>query len=122
MDTTKAALLLAAPALLALAGCRSGYDVDVRNLTDQPISARLNVPFGDGAPRTLVERYVGPGERQNMFIQTDWGVHVSLAADFQGNVGYPAVMDLSRGQTIVNVRRADDGTRGKLRLEEVPRP
>lgn len=102
-----------------LAGCRSGYDLDVRNLTDQPITAKFNVPFPDGAPKTVTERYVGPGDHQHMFVQTDYFVRVSLVVDFAGNIGYPATLDLRRGTTIVNVRRADPGTQGRLQLEEV---
>jgi hypothetical protein len=107
---------------LALAGCRSGYDVNVRNLTDQPVTANLNVPFGDGAPRTLSSRYIGPGDRQNLFVQTDYKVPVTLAVDFAGNVGYPATLDLTRGQTVVNVRRSEPGPQGRLQLEAIPRP
>ena len=123
MTTTgfcRGAAVLAVPFLLA--GCRSGYDVDVRNMTDQPVTARLTAPHTDGAPMTLDERYVGPGDRGHLFKQTDSGVHVSLSVDFAGNTGYPAILDLSRGQTIVNVRRADQGPKGRLQLEEVARP
>src|SRR3954469_8165220 len=108
MTTTlvpRAAAVLLLP--LVLAGCRSGYDVNVRNLTDQPVTARLNAPFGDGGPRTLGSRYVGPGDRQSLFVQTDYKVPVTLSVDFAGNVGYPATLDLSRGETVVNVRRAE---------------
>jgi hypothetical protein len=107
---------------LALAGCRSGYEVSVRNLTDQPVTARLNVPFSDGAPKTVTNRYIGIGDRQSMFVQTDANVRVSLSVDFAGNVGHPATIDLSPGQTVVNVRRTDQGPQGHLQLEELPRP
>jgi hypothetical protein len=123
MSTTlfrRAAAVLTMPLLLA--GCRSGYDVDVRNLTDQPITAKLTAPHTDGAPMTLAERYVGPGDRGHLFKQTDSGARVSLAVDFAGNVGYPAMLDLGKGQTIVNVRRAETGPQGRLQLEEIPRP
>jgi hypothetical protein len=108
--------------LAVLVGCRAGYEVDVRNLTDQPITARLTVPHTDGAPQTLQEHYVGIGDRKTMFTQQDASKPVALSVDFQGNVGYPAVLDLSRGQTIVNVRRSDEGGRGRIQIEAVPRP
>ena len=122
ITTTLCRLSAALLVSLALAGCRSGYDVNVRNLTDQPVTAKLNVPFGDGAPRTTASRYIGPGDRQNLFVQTDYKVPVTLSVDFAGNVGYPATLDLSRGETVVNVRRSDAGPQGRLQLEAIPRP
>lgn len=103
-------------------GCRSGYDVEVRNLTDQPVTARLYRMHADGAPRTIVSRRAGPGDRASLFSQHDSMVRVMLEVDFAGNVGYPATLDLVRGRTIVNVRRVEEGTHGRIRLEEIPRP
>lgn len=118
--------LLAVAAAFALpaviVGCRAGYDVDVRNLTDQPVQARLVTPFGDGADQTLREIRLGPGNRGSMFAQTDSNQHVALSVDFAGNIGYPATIDLSHGKTVVNVTRVDEGAKGRLRLEEIPRP
>jgi hypothetical protein len=115
-----AAALASAPFLLM--GCRSGYDLDIRNLTDQPVVARINVPHADGAARTLVQGRLGPGDRGSLFHQAEYGSRVWLEVDFEGNVGYPATLDLSVGKTVVNVRRTDEGSRGKIRLEEVQRP
>jgi hypothetical protein len=47
---------------------------------------------------------------------------MALEVDFAGNVGYPATLDLARGKTVVNIRRADEGSKGRIRIEEVPRP
>ena len=105
---------------LTLAGCRSAYDVTVRNLTDQPVTAKLDVPFGDGAPQHVTQRYLGPGQRGNLFVQTDYNVHVSLSVDSASNVGYPATLDLTRGQTVVNVLKSD--APGRLQLETVAHP
>jgi hypothetical protein len=108
--------------LLALSGfvvgCRAGYDVDVRNLTDQPITAKLTTPHTDGAPFVLTKRYVGVGDKGSLFIQREASEKVALTVDFEGNPGYPATVDLSQGATIVNVRRADPG---RVQLEIVPR-
>lgn len=121
--TPRSALaLLALAPLAALTGCRAGYEVDVRNLTDQPVSLRLATGHTDGAPLTLRTDRLGPGDRGSMFVQTDAGANVILEADFQGNVGHPATIDLAPGKTVVNVVRPDEGSRGTLRLEEVPRP
>lgn len=119
----RAALVLALPALLT--GCRAAYDVQVRNLTDQPIGMALTAPFGDGADAALASGRLGPGDRGTLFKQVDAGTRVALRVDFAGNEGYPAVLDLSRGETVVNVRRVEGdgaGSKGRLRLEEIPRP
>lgn len=117
-----AACLTLAIAALSLAGCRSGYEVDVRNLTDHPVNLRLSTPHTDGAPQTLAAKRLGPGDRGTMFTQAPSNAPVTLAADFQGNVGYPATIDLAPGLTVVNVRRPDEGSQGRLMLEELPRP
>src|SRR5688572_16410306 len=123
MSTTSLARIAALAAVsMVLFGCRAGYDVDVRNLTDQPITAKLTIPHTDGAPAVLREKYVGVGDRASLFVQQDTSKPVALVVDFQGNIGYPATVDLERGSTIVNVRRSDEGSRGRLQLETVPRP
>ena len=120
MITTRHILTLAA--CFPLAACRSGYDVDVRNMTDQPVVASLAVAHEDGSARLLAMQRLGPGDRGALGQQTDANQRVWLEVDFAGNTGHPARMDLIRGRTIVNVRRADAGSKGKLALEEVPRP
>ena len=122
MTRTARAIALPLAAALGLAGCRSGYDVGVRNLTDQPVEVRLTTPHSDGAPMVLATKRLGPGDRGSMFTQVASGTAVPLEADFQGTVGYPATIDLSPGKTIVNVRRTDSGSQGRLMLEELPRP
>lgn len=116
----RAVAILAVP--FVLAGCRSGYDVDVRNMTDQPVVASLVKPFGDGVDRPLAQARLGPGERGQLFSQQDSKDLVSLTVDFAGNVGYPAKLDVSRGKTVVNVRKTETGSKGRLTLEAVPRP
>lgn len=116
-------VLLSMP--LALVACRSGYDVSVRNLTDQPIGMALTAPFGDGADKVLRSGRLGPGDRGSMFVQQDANVPVRLRVDFAGNEGYRAVMDLARGETVVNIKRVEGDpapTKGRLRIEEVQRP
>lgn len=70
---------------------------------------------------------LGPGDRGGLFKQVDSGTRMRLRVDFAGNEGYPAVLDLSRGETVVNVRRVEGEasgapSAGRLRLEEIPRP
>lgn len=123
MKTTtcvRAAALLLLP--LALVGCRAGYEVEVRNLTDQPVTARLASPHRDGTTYQRATKRAGPGDRAALATQVDFRERVLLEVDFAGNIGYPATLDLDRGKTIVNVRRTDEGARGRIMLEEIPRP
>jgi len=128
MNTTlsralRAGVVLSMP--LALVACRSGYDVSVRNLTDQPIAMALTAPFGDGADKVLRAGRLGPGDRGSLFVQQDASVPVRLKVEFAGNEGYPAVMDLARGETVVNVKRVESDpvqAKGRIRIEEVQRP
>jgi hypothetical protein len=118
----RAALLascVVAPAVLL--GCRAGYDVDVRNLTDEPVTARLQMRHTDGAPQVLRERYIGIGDTERLFVQRDSREPVSLAVDAKGDTS-PAVLDLSRGATSVTVRRNSEPGKGRLMLEAAPRP
>jgi hypothetical protein len=108
---------------LALAGCRTAYDVQVRNMTDQPVTARLyTLGSTSGKPYELRTGRAGPGDRTSLATSVDFRERVHLEVDFAGNIGHPATLDLDRGRTIVNVRRADEGARGRITLEEVPRP
>lgn len=122
---TLARLAVVAAVPVVLAGCRSAYDVTVRNMTDQPVAVALTTPFGDGADRMLTSRRLGPGDRGNLFKQVDQGTLVRLKAEFAGNEGYPAVLDLTRGETVVNIKRVEGDpapSKGRIRFEEVARP
>jgi hypothetical protein len=114
-------IVMMSACVLPLAGCRSGYDVDVRNLTDQPVVVSI-VTESSGGGRLLASGRLGPGDRTGLFGQVDTRQHVWLESDFAGNTGYPAKMDLMRGRTVVNVRRADQGSKGHVVFEEVQRP
>lgn len=107
---------------LALIGCTRGYEVEVRNLTDQPVVARISSPQRDGLPHYHRTSRAGPGDRANMTTRVGTTERMMLEVDFAGNVGYPATLDLSTGKTIVNVRRSDEGARGRITLEELHRP
>jgi len=91
-------------------------------MTDQPLELRLNTPHPDGAPHPRAIGRAGPGDRTKLYLQTNGGERVWLQADFEGNVGYPATVDLTPGLTVVNARRIDEGSKGRIRLEEIPRP
>jgi hypothetical protein len=119
MSTTR--LLAAALLPLALAGCRAGYDVNVRNMTDEPVTARLQFRHTDGAPQVLTQKFVGIGDTEHLFIQRDSREPVSLEVDAQGDHS-PAVLDLTQGATSVTVRRNSEAGKGRLMLEASPRP
>lgn len=120
----RAAALVALPlaACASLPGCKSSYEVDVRNLTDQPVTVTLQRSWDRGSMAMRQER-IAPADRAGLGpVEVDRGTRVWVQVDFEGNVGYPGVLDLSRGLTVVNVRRVDEGSQGRIRLEEVPRP
>ena len=111
---------IAALVAAALTACHAGYDVEVRNLADQPVTARLVTGHVDGAGFTLRESFIGPGDNSALFVQRDENETVSLSVDFAGNVGQPATLGLAKGKTTVIVRRADEGSRGRIKLEIQP--
>ncbi len=115
-------IVILSACVLPLAACRSGYDVDVRNLTDQPVVASIVTDHPNGGGQLLSSSRMGPGDRAGLFGQTDQPQHVWLEVDFAGNTGFPAKLDLFRGRTVVNVHRADQGSKGKLALEQLPKP
>lgn len=103
--------------LAASAGCARYMTVDVRNLTDQPVSVEIMRGRGVIAARARV----GPGDRESIgparvpFLQRAFAV-----LDFEGNVGYPIRHRLRRTLTVLNVvRPADEGARGGLVVDEV---
>ena len=118
---TRSARLIVSLVPLALLGCRAGYDVDVRNLTDEPVTARLQIPHTDGAPKVLGEKYIGIGDTERLFIQRDSREPVSLSVDAKGDTS-PALLDLTQGATSVTVRRNSEAGNGRLMLEASPRP
>lgn len=110
-------------ALAALGGCVSQYRVDVRNMADQPIHAELVWTYNENVSSARRQARIGPGDRATIGpVTVDATKRVTLVVDFQGNVGYPAEMPLDPGRSVVNVKRADEGVAGTIRLEMAPRP
>lgn len=106
--------------LLAAAGCQNSYSVDLRNQTDQPITAELIWPQNQRVHPSLRTVRIGPGDRDS--LGTVWAPRkktVTLDVDFEGNIGHPAELPLAPGRTVVNVVRVDEGAKGRIRLEEV---
>lgn len=115
MRTTAAFAILA---LGALAGCQQQFTCDVRNNGDQPITAQLVWANNAMTREDLRSARLGPGDRGSIGpVWTD--KPVKLVIDFQGNTGYPGELPLTPGLNVVNVRRADEGSQGTLKLERV---
>lgn len=122
MNTLKNALLTAAAlvATLGAVGCNSSYTVDVRNRTDQPVVATIRQTELTGGSNILEQRRIGPGDRHRIGpVRPDIIQNVFLEVDFAGNVGHPGELLLTPGLTVINVHRTEDGSEGKIELEEV---
>ncbi len=107
--------------VLALPGCHSGYDVDVRNMTDQPVVASIITDGGSGA-HLVTNARLGPGDRAGLYAQTDGRQPIWVEADFGHNTGFPAKLNLFPGRTVINVRSQGVGANGKPLIEELPHP
>ncbi len=108
---------------LLLLGCAGGcgatdYAIKVNNLADQPVTATI-WQRTEGRNRAMVARYIGPQDSHNFEVEGKVGGNVWLGVDFAGNEGAPAELPLATGLTVVNVRRPDEGGRGRLMLQEV---
>ena len=115
-----AGLGIFAAAIACLSGCRAGYNVEVRNLADQPVTARLVSGHFPDTAFTVQERFIGPGHNADLAIDRDENETITLSIDFAGNVGQPATLGLAKGKTSVIVRRSDQGSRGHIKLEIQP--
>jgi len=107
-------------AIAFLTGCARSYTVDLRNLTDQPVTATLAVREPGVTQPRVVRAYVGPLDRRQFSRPKASSTSAAtLLVDFQGNVGEPAELPIAPGLTVVNVHRVDDGSTGRIRLEQV---
>ena len=105
-----------------LAGCKASYEVNVRNQSDQPITAEMRVGSEKGRSEVLIRERVAPSDRATLGPERVGGLkRVFLSVDFQGNVDLAETTRLRRGMSAVNVRRADEGAQGTIELE-VSRP
>lgn len=110
----------AAALALPLVGCAPPrYAVRVTNLADQPVTASL-WERAEGSSRARVSRYIGPQDTYTLSAESKAGRSFWLAVDFAGSERGPEELPLSRGLTVVNVRRIDEGSRGRIQLQEVP--
>jgi hypothetical protein len=68
----------------------------------------------------MVQRYIGAQDNYTLEAESKVGRRVWLGVDFAGNERAPAELPLTTGLTVVNVRRIDEGVRGRIELQEVP--
>lgn len=103
-----------------LVGCAPPrYQVKVNNQADQPVTAAV-WEQAEGMDRRRVSRFIGPQDSYTLRVQSKHGRNVWLSVDFAGNEGRPEALPLSTGLTVVNVRRIEEGSRGRIQLQEVP--
>jgi len=120
MTRARTAGLAACVLVAVLAGCKSQYEVNVRNQADQPVTAEIRAGSISGTSKVLKVQRIGPGDRAWLGpAKAGWLKTVFLRVDFAGNVEAPATMKLRKGTTAVNVSRADEGAQGSLQLEAV---
>lgn len=108
---------------LPLAAChQSGYAVDVRNRSPQPVFVEMLTRTGPESLALLASARLGPGDRTGLGpASVNQNQSVIVRADAQGNTGHPAVLDLRPGTTVVDVTQDGPNTTGQIRLREVPR-
>lgn len=116
-----ARFVLCLPFMLA-AGCETAYTVDLRNLGDQPVSARIFQRRVGEKNKLLDEDRVAPGDRRTLGpVYARTPVPIYIEVDFPGNVGHVQDLELDPGTTVINVHRREEGARGEIELEVVPR-
>jgi hypothetical protein len=92
----------------ALAGCRAGYDVEVRNRTDRVVVARVLSERAGEEARAVSTRYIHPGARGTLLVRTDKDARLALEVSEPGRQDpwpSPARLELDRGRMVVGVRR-----------------
>lgn len=99
--------------LCLLAGCQRTYSLHMRNLTEQPITAKILV--GEGYLKA--ETFIGPGDRARVGdVTVPAGMRIWAEADSKANPGEPARRDLVPGKNVLNVEQRDE--EGRLRIVE----
>lgn len=119
--------LLSAVSIAALAaGCasRSGYNVDIRNITSETVLVELKATEKDKEPQILASKqYVG-GSHSTIFSEAPARAKVTLEARLAGQPDRPAaVMPLGLGTSAVDLipplpRHASDPNAPAIRIRE----
>jgi hypothetical protein len=103
--TVRRFLAAAALSLFAV-GCsgQSGYNIDVRNDTNEPIALDLKTEKKNEQPKVVDTFHVGAGATSRHFTQIDSKSKVTLEAQVEGETARPAAtMPLTLGETHVDV-------------------
>jgi hypothetical protein len=120
----KSLLAVLAFPLLAVGGCAvppSGYAVDARNRSAQPISLELLSRDAQGNLYWLAQPVrLGPGDRGGVGpASLEAGRSALLRTDTPGNPGRPVMTDLWPGATVVEVTQDGELANSPLRVTVV---
>lgn len=112
----RAAAATFAASLLVLAGCRSGYTVDVENASARPVSVRLLQDQVATDSKLLASDRLAPGQRTTLgpakAVFTD---SVVLMIEDLGETGMPPhKVKLEAGTTKITVTPANERTAGSF--------
>ena len=110
MATLVRALAIAAAASV-LAGCsgKSGYNVDMRNITSETVRVELKAREGDQPPTLAASTSLIPGGYTTLFTNASSKAKVTLEAGIQGDTQHPpAAMPITLGTTNVDIIPVSD--------------
>ena len=118
---------LASLSLLAV-GCagHSGYNIDVRNDTNQPVALALTTEKKNEPPRVIDNWHIAAGASSTHFTQVEAKTKVMLEAQVEGETARPpAAIPVTLGTTHIDITPQRDNavndpkaTRVRLRERE----
>ena len=94
----RAGLLAGVAAMLA--ACQVGYTVDLRNMTDQPVTVTITGTRPLEPTALLKEKWLGPGDRATIGpAAVEHDERIELTADTRSNESTPASVTLEPGRS-----------------------
>jgi hypothetical protein len=109
---------------MTLGGCADPhYNLDVRNMTSEPVDLRLVAKDKkETEPRTVAQTRVAAGSNGSIFTKGQRGEAPYLEARVDGDPeGEPATLKIRSGLSSIDVFPATPGSKTRLRLREVVR-
>jgi hypothetical protein len=118
-------LALASLSLLAV-GCagHSGYNIDVRNDTNQPVALALMAEQKNQPPKVIDNWHIAAAASSTHFTQVEAKTKVTLEAQVEGETARPpAAMPVTLGQTKIDIvpqrdNAVNDPKASRIRLRE----
>lgn len=119
--------LCAAASLSLLAvGCasHSGYNIDVRNDTNQPVALALTAEKKNEQPKVIDNWHIAAGASSTHFTQVEAKTKVTLEAQVEGETARPpAAMPVTLGTTHIDItpqrdNAVNDPKAPRIRLRE----